>query len=237
MFWQTIHISQFAMLFLINICFEIFFIKMFDQMRFLSKCSIKCVSHRKFDQKLSCFTENIFFLFFERYKQFACHNISSFLCQCECNLSKIINFYFIWITHEIYDNERIQISKIVVIVYFIFRFLICFCSVIHWSDSKIRALSILFLATNESFDKIVNDFIVVCNIMFLNIFSCNRFVDRLKNWCIIQYYCFLFIDDHVWYTIENKNEIIRKINFSLSKIDRIFYFFLKIIRTRNIFFN
>ena len=204
---------------------------------FLSKCSIRCVSHRKFDQKLSCFTENISFLLFEKYKQFACYSISFSLCQCECDLSEIINFCLIWIIHETCDNKRIQISKIVVIVYFIFRFLICFCSIIHWSNSKIRALSILFLVTNESLDKIVSDFIVVCNIMFLNMFSCNRFVDRLKNWCNIQYYCFLFIGDHVWCTIENKNEIIRKISFSLSEVDRIFYFFLKITRARNIFFN
>ena len=41
-----------------------------------------------------------------------------------------------------------------------------------------------------------------------------------------QYYCLLLIDDHVWCTIENKNEIIRKINFSLSEIERILYFSL-----------
>ena len=143
--------------------------------------------------------------------------------------------------------------KVVVNVYFISDFWICFCSIIHWSDSRIRAISILFLAMNESLDKIVSDFIVICNIMFLNMLLCSRFVDRLRNRCIIQYYCFLFIDDHVWCTIENKNEIIRKINFSLSGIDRILYFFLiwnsfdheifvfrfvsKLIRTRNICFN
>ena len=237
MSWQTTHISQFAVLFLINICFEMFLIKVLDQMRFSSKCSIKCVSHRRLDQELSCFTKNTSFLFFERYKQFACHNTSFSLCQCECDLSEVINFCFTWITHETCDNERIQTSKVVVIAYFIFKFLICFCSITHWSDSRIRALSILLLATNESLDKIVSDFIVVCNIMFLNMLSCNRLVDRLRNWCIIQYYCFLLIGDHVWCTIENRNEITRKTSFSLSEIDRILYFLLKIIRARNTFFS
>ena len=90
-----------------------------------------------FDQKLF-HTNDVFFFFAKRKIK-----IFVSLCQCECDLSKVINFCFIWITHEICDNERIWTSKIVVIVYFISNFWICFCSVIHWSNSRIRALSIL----------------------------------------------------------------------------------------------
>ena len=120
---------------------------------FSSKCSIRCVSHRRFDQRLSCFTENISFLLYGRYKQLACHSISSFLCQYECDLSEVANFCLIWITHRTWDNERIKSLhmslEVVVNVYFISDFWICFCSVIHWSDSRIRALSVLLSFSNE----------------------------------------------------------------------------------------
>ena len=56
--WQTIYISQFAMIFLINICFKMF----------LSKCSIKCVSRQRFDQKLFVWTT--FFYNFIRFTIF-----------------------------------------------------------------------------------------------------------------------------------------------------------------------
>ena len=74
-----------------------------------------------------------------------CYCISS--CQCERDISKIINFCFIWIAHEICDNERIQTSKIVVIVYFISNFWIYFCSVILWiklENSRIINIIIFF---------------------------------------------------------------------------------------------
>ena len=103
-----------------RIDFEMFFIKMFDQ-------------------KLFVLT---FFFYFARRTI----KISVSLCQCECNLSKITNFC-LTIAHEIYDNERINSTKMSMILsscLFYFRFLICFCSVIHWLDSRIRALSILF---------------------------------------------------------------------------------------------
>ena len=131
------------LLYLINICSEMFFITMLDQMRFTSKIWSEIVMfHRKH-----------FFLFYEKYKQFACYNISFFLCQYECDLSKIVNFCLIWITHETWNNEQIKSLhinlKIVVNVYFISNFWICFCSIIHWSNSRIRALSILLSFSNE----------------------------------------------------------------------------------------
>ena len=81
------------------------------------------------------------------------------------------------------------------------------------------------LAMNESIRRNVSDFIVVC-IMFLNMLSCSHLVDRLRNRCTTQYYCLLLIDDHVWCTIESRNEITRRTIFSLSKIERILYFSL-----------
>ena len=96
-------------------------------------------------------TNDVFFIKFdETYKQLSCHNIFLSSCQCERDISKIINFCFIWIAHEICDNERIQTLKIVVIVYFISNFWICFCSIISWirfENSRIINIIILYSST------------------------------------------------------------------------------------------
>ena len=92
------------------------------------------------------------------------------------------------------------------------------------------------LTMNESFDKIVNDFIVVC-ITFLNMFFRNHFVDEFENRCIVNINVFYSSTITFDAQSKTKTKLSREINFSLSEIDRIFYFFLKIIRTRNTFFN
>ena len=46
--------------------------------------------------------------------------------------------------------------------------------------------------------------------MFLNMLFCNHFVEWLRNRCIIQYYCYLLIDNHVWCTFLNVEKITRK---------------------------
>ena len=48
------------------------------------------------------------------------------------------------------DNGRVQTSRAVVIAYFTSGSWICSCSVTHWSDSRIRALSILFYSSTTT---------------------------------------------------------------------------------------
>ena len=56
-------------------------------------------------------------------------------------------------------------------------------------------------------------------------FLLQSFFDQTEKFAYYQYYYIIFIDDHVWCIIENKNEIIRKINFSLLKVFRKIYNF------------
>jgi hypothetical protein len=84
-----------------------------------------------------------FFKFDETYKQLSCHNIFISSCQCECDISKIINFCFIWIAHEFwFNNERINSIKLSMILssYVASCFWICFLANISLIDWKIDAL-------------------------------------------------------------------------------------------------
>ena len=140
------------------------------------------------------------------------------------HFDKSVNDFIVVIVRQWTNSKHWESSSY---IYFILNSWICFCSIIHWSNSKIRALLILLSFNNER----------------INSTKCQWFYRRMHHhvfeyvfvqsfrWSIeksmhIQYYCFLFIDDHVWCTIESKNEIIRKINFSLSKVERILYFSL-----------
>ena len=57
---------------------------------FSSKCSTR-FSHRRPGQGSSCLTEDILFVLYETYKQYACRRTSSSLCQCGCDLSGVAN--------------------------------------------------------------------------------------------------------------------------------------------------
>ena len=50
------------------------------------------------------------------------------------------------------------------------------------------------------------------------------FIDQTREFAHYQYYYIILIDDHVWCTIESRTKSFREISFSLSKVDRIFYF-------------
>ena len=133
----------------------------------IKKCSIRCVSHRWFDQSSSsidisfCWS-NVQAIIVSQYFVFVYH--------CRSDESEIVSFFFTCNrakTHDntmnefrhresssLFDNERIQISKIVVIAWqrncrlsinnetslFISDFWICSRAIITKIDSKIVAL-------------------------------------------------------------------------------------------------
>ena len=95
-------------------------------------------------KRLSWLIWMTFFRRFEkRYKHFFCHNIFFSSFQCECDISKIINFCFIWIAYELcFNNERINSTKLFVMFssYVLSIFWICIRAIITWLNSKIIIL-------------------------------------------------------------------------------------------------
>ena len=101
-----------------------------------------------------------------------------------------------------------------------------FVAIISWSNWKIRALSILLSFSNERINSTKCQWFYRRMHTFLNMF------DALFN--IIVFFLSTITFDA---QSKTKTKSFREINFSLLEIDRILYFFLKIIRARNIFFN
>ena len=192
----------------INIRFEMFFIKMFDQMRFTSKIrSENCLYKRRSFYNFIRFTiflywfwnafhQNVrseivrierFFYNFIRFTIFSYwfwdvfhQNVRSkivsrewrffllkfFVVNANVIISKIINFRFT-IAHEIYDNERINSTKMSMILsscLFYFKFVNMFLlqSFLDQIEKFVHYQYYYLLAMNESIRRNVNDFIVVC---------------------------------------------------------------------------
>ena len=68
-------------------------------------------------------------------------------------------------------------------------------------------------------------------------FLFSYFKNQIREFAHYQYYCIIFIDDHVWCTFLNKNEITRTRNFfRCQKFEFAIFFDFKFIRARNICF-
>ena len=147
-----------------------------------------------FDQKLSRTNDVFFYKTWWHVKQLHVKFSISFCCQCECDISKVINFCFTWIAHEICDNRLIKhlYLKVVFNVHFTLDSWICFCCnhfSIRLKNSRIINIIILYLSTitfdAQSRKKIIRKivfFIIVDDIyyiMFLNMF---RTVIASINW-------------------------------------------------------
>ena len=208
------NISLVCSTFMINICFEMSFIKVLNQKLsvltslFLWFYSIfntfvltsRCL-HRDARSEVVCMSDalfitlfdlqymridfemffikvldqKLFVLTFSFYFARRTVKVSVSLCQCECDLSEVANFC-LTIAHEIYDSERISSTRISMILsscLLYFRFLICFCSVTHWSDSRIRALSILLSFNNERISSTRCQWFYRRMHTFLNMLSCS----------------------------------------------------------------
>ena len=134
-------------------------IKVLDQMRFTSKCSIKCVSHRWFDRKTVLHARTTFSL----YNSTRRTNSSSFSsCQCRRDISEIANFCLIWIARDLrqWTNQLDKnVNDFIVVIAWQWtnsdienrRHCLhqireyAFAQSSHESDSRIRALSVLLL--------------------------------------------------------------------------------------------
>ena len=134
-------------------------------MRFTSMIRSRIVLHE----------QRFFYKFDEMYKRSLCYNVLFiFACHCRNNESEIVNFCsFVIVQNSRQYNERIQTSKIVVIVW-------------QWTNSNIESRRHC-LTTKLSF--VNKQWNVIVYIKFSNMFSRNYHENRLENCCITQYYC------------------------------------------------
>ena len=95
----------------------------------------------------------------ETYKQSSCHSTSSSSCQCERDISEVTNFCLTWIAHETCNNERIQTSRVVVIVW-------------QWTSSNIESRRHCLLYFR-----------------FLNMLLLNHLMNQTREFAHYQYYC------------------------------------------------
>ena len=184
MFWQMIFISQFMIMFA---CWNRVRCSMNHLVCLLYLITyVRKYSHQRARSKVVCIDDVSSYKIWWHVKQLHAKFSTSSCCQCERDISKIINFC-LTIAHETCDNELIKSFMNLKSSMFYFR--------------------------------------------FVNMFLSQSFIDQIEKFAHYQYYYTIFIDDHVWCTVESKNEITRKTNFSLSKIFRkIYNFSLKIIR-------
>ena len=224
-----------------HICFEMF----------SSKCSIRCVSHRRFDQKFVCMNDVFSYKTWWHVKQLSNSQLRLVLSNLLTDTSNcMLDFNFVCFCQICWQIQAIacwtSISSVSVKsvdrykqlhVRFQFRLFlsdlltntsncildfnfVCFCQ----CERDISEVTNFCLTTahetcdNERIKHLYSK--VVVNVYFTLdswiCFFCNHLLIRLKNSRIIN--IIILIDDHVWCTIESRNEITRRTSFSLSEV-------------------